>query len=215
IIGILAAIIIPTVGKVRQAAQNATCISNLRQIGLAAQAYAADHRDASPGQNWFYPYQGAAVAGRGTLAPYLDTPANWNDYTKSVLTCPVLQSRFPSSRNGQCTYTSNGYVASIGENGGALGPTTDAGFPRTLRLSDSAAPARQVFFFDGLAQNENASTHQYSYIAFLVHPNNWIQYQRFPHNDAANAVFADGHCAKVPKAESLAWTATDVFYTGR
>ncbi|MDR1279765.1 MAG: prepilin-type N-terminal cleavage/methylation domain-containing protein [Opitutaceae bacterium] len=42
IIGILAAIIIPTVGKVRQTAKRIVSSSNLRQIGQAALIYAAD-----------------------------------------------------------------------------------------------------------------------------------------------------------------------------
>ena len=40
IIGILAAIIIPTVGRVRQSARDASCKSNLRQIGMAVHIYA-------------------------------------------------------------------------------------------------------------------------------------------------------------------------------
>ncbi|MDR1280426.1 MAG: prepilin-type N-terminal cleavage/methylation domain-containing protein [Opitutaceae bacterium] len=44
IIGILAAIIIPTVSKVRDSARGATCRSNLRQLGTAALLYAEDHR---------------------------------------------------------------------------------------------------------------------------------------------------------------------------
>lgn len=39
IIGILAAIIIPTVGRVRSSARDAACKSNLRQIGLAVNMY--------------------------------------------------------------------------------------------------------------------------------------------------------------------------------
>jgi prepilin-type N-terminal cleavage/methylation domain-containing protein/prepilin-type processing-associated H-X9-DG protein len=45
IIGILAAIIIPTVGKVREAAKSAQCKSNLRQIGTAALLWANDNKD--------------------------------------------------------------------------------------------------------------------------------------------------------------------------
>ncbi len=48
IIGILAAIIIPTVGKVRQNARIATSTSNLRQLGAAAQLFAAENRDTLP-----------------------------------------------------------------------------------------------------------------------------------------------------------------------
>ncbi|MEY4489172.1 MAG: hypothetical protein RIQ79_1680 [Verrucomicrobiota bacterium] len=49
IIGILAAILIPTVAKVRQTASKATMSSNLRQIGLAVATFASDNRDRMPG----------------------------------------------------------------------------------------------------------------------------------------------------------------------
>ena len=48
IIGILAAILIPTVGAVRVQAKQATCVSNLRQVGVAIAAYAEVHRGAFP-----------------------------------------------------------------------------------------------------------------------------------------------------------------------
>ncbi|AHF94337.1 hypothetical protein OPIT5_12580 [Opitutaceae bacterium TAV5] len=45
IIGILAAIILPTASRVRASARTAQCISNLRQLVIAAQLHAADNRD--------------------------------------------------------------------------------------------------------------------------------------------------------------------------
>ena len=48
IIGVLAAIIIPTVGKVRESAQRTVDASNLREILKAAMLYAADHNDRLP-----------------------------------------------------------------------------------------------------------------------------------------------------------------------
>lgn len=48
IIGILAAIIIPTVGKVRETARRSVDSSNLRQIGQASLIFASDNRDALP-----------------------------------------------------------------------------------------------------------------------------------------------------------------------
>jgi type II secretory pathway pseudopilin PulG len=48
IIGILAAIIIPTVGKVRETAQRTVDASNLREIGKAAMIYAAENNDRLP-----------------------------------------------------------------------------------------------------------------------------------------------------------------------
>ncbi|EIP98154.1 prepilin-type N-terminal cleavage/methylation domain-containing protein [Opitutaceae bacterium TAV1] len=51
IIGILAAIIIPVVGRVRESARAAQGVSNLRQIGVSLRAYAADNRDRLPYSN--------------------------------------------------------------------------------------------------------------------------------------------------------------------
>ncbi len=45
IIGILAAITIPIVGKVRKTAHRATCTSNLRQLHAAIMLHAADNKD--------------------------------------------------------------------------------------------------------------------------------------------------------------------------
>lgn len=49
IIGILAAIIIPTVGKVRDSARRSVAQSNLRQIGQASLIFAGDNNDRLPG----------------------------------------------------------------------------------------------------------------------------------------------------------------------
>lgn len=51
IIGILAAIIIPTVGKVRETAKKSVASSNLRQIGQASLIFATDNNDNLPSTN--------------------------------------------------------------------------------------------------------------------------------------------------------------------
>lgn len=58
IIGILAAILIPVVGAVREKARSAQCQSNLRQLGTAVHAYLSDqpHSDQLPGPSWIYLY---------------------------------------------------------------------------------------------------------------------------------------------------------------
>jgi prepilin-type N-terminal cleavage/methylation domain-containing protein len=48
IIGILAAILIPVVGKVRESARSAQCQANLRQIGMGLVAFAAENRGLIP-----------------------------------------------------------------------------------------------------------------------------------------------------------------------
>jgi prepilin-type N-terminal cleavage/methylation domain-containing protein/prepilin-type processing-associated H-X9-DG protein len=48
IIGVLAAILIPTIGRVRESAKSSTCTNNLRQIGMAIQGYASDNKGSLP-----------------------------------------------------------------------------------------------------------------------------------------------------------------------
>lgn len=72
IIGILAAILIPVVGAVRESARNAQCVSNLRQIGMAFVASSDDFG----GRFVFLPLESPSnqevTRVMGALEPYLD-----------------------------------------------------------------------------------------------------------------------------------------------
>ena len=48
IIAILAALLLPALSRAKQRAQSARCVSNLRQLNLSLQMYAADHADHDP-----------------------------------------------------------------------------------------------------------------------------------------------------------------------
>ncbi len=55
IIAILAAMLLPALGRAKESARKANCSSNLHQIGIAAYIYAADNQDKLPvnsGGNW-------------------------------------------------------------------------------------------------------------------------------------------------------------------
>jgi len=52
IIGILAAILLPTLGRARENARRGVCINNLKQIGLGIHLFSAEHREKFPmGEN--------------------------------------------------------------------------------------------------------------------------------------------------------------------
>jgi prepilin-type N-terminal cleavage/methylation domain-containing protein/prepilin-type processing-associated H-X9-DG protein len=48
IIGILAGLLLPTLGRAREAGRSTACLSNLRQIGVAVQLYVDDHGNRLP-----------------------------------------------------------------------------------------------------------------------------------------------------------------------
>ena len=66
IIGILAAILIPTVSSVRRNARNAQCVANLREWGRAIQLYSNDNKGR-------YRFSGWAATNTGPYKPYLTT----------------------------------------------------------------------------------------------------------------------------------------------
>ena len=68
IIGVLAAILIPVVGKVRENAQRAADLANIRSIGQAALVYAQEHNGNLPGTNL------PATAGTTGFVPVGATP---------------------------------------------------------------------------------------------------------------------------------------------
>src|SRR5438876_7734658 len=95
IISILAALLLPTLGAAKEKARSITCISNLKQIGIAIMVYVGDHDDYLPPAE-YYPANGAAyklgwpailVRGGYVSAPHAtsDTAAN---NAGSVFRCP-------------------------------------------------------------------------------------------------------------------------------
>lgn len=76
IVGILAAIIIPTVGRVRSAARMTTDLSNLRQIGMAAAGYVSENKGAMP----FMIHNGTFMAGEVNTTPSAGNPPRFPIY---------------------------------------------------------------------------------------------------------------------------------------
>jgi prepilin-type N-terminal cleavage/methylation domain-containing protein/prepilin-type processing-associated H-X9-DG protein len=90
IIGILAAIIIPTVGQVRGSAKGAQCRSNLRQIGLAISLYPADNKGVYPRARWNVVNGETDANWAEALHAYIPTKANGNSAVISpVFLCPA------------------------------------------------------------------------------------------------------------------------------
>ncbi|AHF90521.1 hypothetical protein OPIT5_10235 [Opitutaceae bacterium TAV5] len=176
IIGILAAIIVPTVGAVRKTARAAACVSNLRQIGVAMRLHAEEYKGllpaAKPSEEWpknMWQYY---------LNPYLenrkggDTDANKRLVALGVFLCPGKPDFDLASANPY-SYTMN----SFGSNtvGRALSAFDKPSI--TALVMDSGSGDPSVRFSTTLYQDSPAL---------------W-------HKGKDNVLFVDGHVEAVAK----------------
>lgn len=147
IIGILAAILIPVVGRVRESARGATCRANLRTLGQGAYLHAQDHQDLLP------PLGGAAVPDHlpsdwlHALAPYvIGTSANQiptleESRGNTSFFCPQALAVYGNSLPPGETQT-YGYNRFVTSHHGS--------FPYQRRsVSESFHPSQTMLFADG------------------------------------------------------------------
>src|SRR5436309_13067097 len=80
IIAILAGLLLPALSRAKESARSASCMNNLRQIGLASVTYSLDQNGHLPWfRNWLFTKPGDLTTGR--LYPYLNS--------KPVYLCPT------------------------------------------------------------------------------------------------------------------------------
>lgn len=167
IIGVLATIIIPVVGKVRQTSRQSVCASNLRQVGIAMNSYLADHREALPGYEKIKDKDGEFYAlvrdvgvrwqldnGKPTraiishLAPYMDIqmkiPATGSvTGISKFAVCPSI----PSA--GDAEPASSYYLSNnVRLNDGTLKRPFAFNGKQSIKRLDMANPSRAVAMFD-------------------------------------------------------------------
>jgi prepilin-type N-terminal cleavage/methylation domain-containing protein/prepilin-type processing-associated H-X9-DG protein len=201
IIGILAAILIPTVGSVRTQARQAQCVSNLRQIGVALATYADAHRGAFPETSHGAAADLEQISWVYTLRPYLGD-------VDEVRLCPLDPRREERLRLRLSSFVLNDYLDAktyydpFGRPAGTV-----------PRLSTLREPARTPTVFVG------ADTLALDLSSDHIHarewPGNWSQVtadiapDRFrygarsrDHDDGrAPYLFADGHVKTLAASE--------------
>jgi prepilin-type N-terminal cleavage/methylation domain-containing protein/prepilin-type processing-associated H-X9-DG protein len=189
IIGILAALIIPVVGMVKNNATKAQCSSNLRQCATGINLYAAEHRGLAPGITWtleIQPYI-SGVGAKGNAA-YTNTD------TAFPVSCPSLP--YDNSKYGRSTYSMNSWLDTDHSN-----QNTDANgkvsFSWYMPLRNVEAPSRKIMLFDGILASSSPDGSQWAFNAVKG-----AQYIDFRHpSSMANVLFVDGHVDTLTKSQ--------------
>lgn len=181
IIGILASLLLPALGKSKEKARRGACISNQRQLGLVFQTFANDHEGEIPigyrggRKQWnAMVYSGTVnqfvLFGRLYLEKFLDEPR--------ILFCPAEQAEAQSFNTPQNPWPPGAPGVSV-QSGYATLPAVDwgnAGAPPVWPILEELA--QQPILADTLGQPARVDSR---------------------HRDGVNAAFADGSARWIPR----------------
>ncbi|RRJ94377.1 prepilin-type N-terminal cleavage/methylation domain-containing protein [Opitutaceae bacterium TAV4] len=202
IIGILAAIIIPTVGKVRESAYRATCTSNMRQIFNGLLLYAQDNKNILPAvsEKWAptlqqdtWGYHIWNYVGYGKNAFQASTSGTLNDLTvrtpaiNNIFACPATR-RKPLRTDGVSLAT-GGNVYAYGLNSAPLNINDyDLYWKQPIPLNVVLNPSRCAMIME--CSN------------VLGSPQGFLRlYGLIPHSGGSNVLFYDGHIKHMKLAD--------------
>lgn len=209
IVGVLASIIIPVVGKVRTSSQSSSCKSNLRQIWMAANLYANEHK--------FFPYSTSptGVNWRQTLRPYMEAgDATYADEKNSgAVVCPSRVIEPSGADYFRATYSCHPRL---------MGNPNLPGNPGSVRPSNVTRPAQIILFGDATQQSHGGAHSQFWSVSEMMSDgsidaadapiavddatdsdpqgNGHIRYR---HSGSMNAVFVDGHVTSFQRGTIL------------
>lgn len=200
IIGVLAAILIPVIGKVRSSARDAVCLSNLRQIGTAITLYTSEHPYFPPGatKSGALGYEGITGYWTTVLAPYFSTSGTssaraWYDCPSKAFKTATPANSYSCNRN--------------------LMPDNQYSGPNPLvRIEKVTRPSQVVIVMDGAQARESDGYTDPLAMSFPYGINPEIYYTMFDNKDLVwggqprfrhrgnrfmNVVYVDGHAGSI------------------
>ena len=196
IIAIIAAILFPVFARARANARKASCLSNMKQLGMGIVTYAQDYDETLPPGMSYRPNQ---TAWYYLIRPYLGANvSNSASAIESIVVCPEYKTSYPDGVEGiypKCSYTPNAYIME-----------TD----RASSLAQCNYPADLVL----LAPGRN---HLTSYGRDDASGDVHYMAARGRHAGGANYAFCDGHAKWFPaptpwngrSSAGVVWGSTD------
>jgi prepilin-type N-terminal cleavage/methylation domain-containing protein/prepilin-type processing-associated H-X9-DG protein len=193
IIAILAAILFPVFARAREKARQTSCLSNLKQVGLASNMYIQDY----DGQ-LVVEFYGSMPSGnyaeygfnyRELLHPYAKNEQVWR--------CPSRPATF---RN--CHYSgydwgrgSNSFLGRLAGGSYGINDLIDG-----MKEANLEAPAETIMFTE--MDCLSAKPRMISYLGQYSH-------EEEPHNDGFNSAYCDGHAKWMKEHEARYFTPDD------
>ena len=196
IVGVLAWLVIPVIGRMRTFSQQTVCTSNLRTLHLASMDYASDYNGRFPVAKNPYTNYAIELACNGYLglsgAGYWERLDTWVGLGQRrepfCLWCPSTERAQPRPTFNLATYCMNVNVGGTGDNWPIQPPVSTS---TTLTVT---TPAQTALFMDGCFRDGG-------YLVWVgepgcmpapVHPPNLYKQTNNP-SRSVNVVFVDGH----------------------
>ena len=187
IIAILAAILLPALGKARARGKAANCVSNQKTIGQALVQYMDDYEGFIPywagGTRWRamkYLFPAYPIATKGT-------PGSMTSKNGGVFFCTEFKHNYPlrnsAETTGEIFYTWPDFSTHWSDRSGVTLPGT----PKISRVNN---PSKKFLMIPVGRQTDGGigSTRFY-----------WPNKNIFPHNNRANVLHFDGHSESYPE----------------
>ena len=208
IISLLIALLLPSLTIAREQAKSVQCLSNLRQLGLAANIYVGANRGSfPPARNttaWEWDFEVYVDAGALKIRPGI----LWTGATNvQVQQCPAYEGKSPTASD---PYTGYNYNTSF------IGHGFNEANPAPAKASRVRRPSETALFGDG---QYYGGTNKYMRAPLKESPladgDSWgpatraAGTQGFRHRGRTNVCFADGHAAsQVDRFTNTGATAT-------
>lgn len=188
IIAVLAVLLVPLAKNTRESGLQAKCVSNLRQLGLAAQNYTGEHNGWMPPMR--YPYNNTWWP--DALSPYISN-VPWKqtlETTSPVFRCPAGTKEWPyhgsSIEITGVNYAYNvkiGYIVNADTSGGTTVPVPLSPSYRARKINGCRFPAQTGLIMDGDSQR----------VQFEYYSKSDVDPRSLRHSGNANVLFVDGH----------------------